>query len=181
MADRADITPEFCRQLLRYDPETGKLWWRARPREMFSSGRLFAAWTVKYEGREAFISLTSDGYRKGQIDRITFRAHRVAWAIVHGAWPDGEIDHINGNPSDNRISNLRVVDAATNNRNLGRRSDNQTGVSGVSFHAKSGRWHARIREAGRFKHLGSFTTKAEAVDARRVAEVEFGYHPNHGR
>lgn len=182
MADRADITPELCRQLLRYDPETGKLYWRERPREMFRDSRGYAAWSARYPGREAFTAL-SRGYRTGKILDVQFFAHRVAWAIVHGAWPapESDIDHINGDGCDNRMANLREVSHLQNGRNIKRPTSNTSGYIGVSWDARKRKWAAYIgaRETRRF--LGYFSTPSEAGQARVAAQLADGYHPNHGR
>jgi len=72
----------------------------------------------------------------GTFMRKTYAAHRVAWFLHHGAWPMGEIDHINGNAQDNRIANLRDVTHKENTRNMKRRSDNTSGITGISYHTK---------------------------------------------
>lgn len=177
MAERADITPELCRQLLRYEPESGKLYWRPRPREMFGTLRSHRTWNTRFAGQEAFTA-TSRGYRVGCIEYVMVKAHRVAWAIHFGEWPD-VIDHINGDPADNRIRNLRSVPQTENLTNLARRSTNVSGVTGV--YRAGNRWSAEIKMAGQKRFLGNFRTLEAAAAARHEAEVEMGFHPNHGR
>lgn len=177
MANRSDITPELCRQLLRYEPETGRLFWKRRPREMFPTDQSWKAWNTRFAEKEA-LTARSRGYRVGAIDYVMVKAHRVAWAIHHGEWPI-VIDHINGDPADNRISNLRNISQAENLKNLGIRSDNKTGFSGIGF--ANGRWTAEIKVSGVKHWLGSFVDRDEAVFARREAEVKFGFHSNHCR
>jgi hypothetical protein len=95
-------------------------------------------------------------------------------------WPEGEIDHINGNRQDNRIENLRDVPRSLNQRNSKLQNNNRSGVSGVFWRAN--RWEARIYlVSGQRKHLGRFKTFEEAVAVRKQAEMECGYHENHGR
>ena len=185
MLDRRP-SPELLRKLLRYETETGKLFWRKRTVDMFRSGRqpaenIFAAWTSRWAGREAFISATGDGYKRGKIGAKPHKAHRVIWAIVHGAWPECEIDHINGDRSDNRIVNLRSVTRQENAKNQKVRSDNMSGVLGVSWNKRDKRWQPYIKANGKNKNLGSFRSKADAIAARKAAEKEHGYHENHGR
>nr|WP_175479900.1 HNH endonuclease signature motif containing protein [Paracoccus homiensis] len=108
------------------------------------------------------------------------QAHRVAWAVIHGRWPNGEIDHINGDRSDNRLANLREVTKRENHRNMAIRSDNTSGVTGVYWAREKGKWAAYIK-ADKMVALGRYDTFAEAVAARRAAEKVLGYHPNHGR
>ncbi|BAK66879.1 conserved hypothetical protein [Sphingobium sp. SYK-6] len=180
MANRSDITPELCRQLLRYEPETGKLFWRKRGMEWFSDRRSYSTWNAKYAGREAFLVRTEDGYLKGLLLRSSFRASRVVWAIVHGVWPKGEIDHINGVKDDNRVANLRDVPRSVNARNRGMRRNNRSGITGVKLDLNSLRWHATIRGNGKNLFLGSFENRVDAIAARKAAEVEFGYSEGHG-
>ena len=186
MAKKPLPTPDELRQLLRYEPDTGKLFWKERPPESFKSdghnGSLSSssAWNTRYAGKEAFTS-KSHGYLSGSLYKRLTRAHRVAWAITHGEWPCGEIDHINGDRSDNRLINLREVTSQENKQNARRRADNTSGVVGVSRCRDSDRWRARIFLAGSELHLGRFGSFEAAVKARKAAEIEFGFHHNHGR
>ncbi|RYD26034.1 MAG: HNH endonuclease [Lysobacteraceae bacterium] len=180
MADRADITPEICRQLVRYDPETGKLWWLERGMEWFTDLRSCASWNSKYAGKEAFWVYTDDGYRKGLLLRVPFRASRLAWAITHGEWPKGEVDHINGIKDDNRICNLRDVVRQVNARNRTLRRDNRSGYNGVGVAETAGKWKATIRGYDKSILLGIYATKAEAVAARQAAQKVLGYSARHG-
>lgn len=98
-------TPELLRKLLRYEPDTGKLYWRERTPDMFEDGRMTArqkcrVWNGKFVGREALKSVTSFGYKFGEINGCRHRAHRVIWAISNGEWPTNQIDHINGDMAD---------------------------------------------------------------------------------
>jgi hypothetical protein len=172
------MTPEQLSELLDYDPATGILTWRERARTLFPSDREHLRWNGRYAGMRAF-TVNSRGYRDGMIFRKMHRAHQVAWAIYYGAWPDGQIDHINGDRDDNRIGNLRVVTRSANCRNTKRRSNNSSGIMGVS--PLKGRWRAYIRDDGKNVHLGIFNTLEEAATARKDAEQRLGYHSNHGR
>jgi hypothetical protein len=163
--------------LMRYDPETGKLYWLERPRVFFKSDKDHKRWNTRYAGNEAF-SPNNNGYLDGMIFRRMYRAHQVAWALHYGEWPKDQIDHINGDRSDNRITNLRVVSRSENCRNTKLRSNSKTGVLGVYRHKH--RWRATIYDGGS-RHIGLFDTFEDAVAARKAAERELGYHPNHGR
>lgn len=178
-------SPEFLRLLLQYNPETGKLFWLKRTPDMFSAdGRSAehrcANWNSNFAGKEAFTCL-AHGYLLGTIFNRPMKAHRVIWAIYYGAWPDDEVDHINGCASDNRISNLRDVSHVENGRNTRRHVTNSSGHSGVSWHKTAGKWHARVWGDSGPVHLGLFSDKADATAAVADARAEFGYHPNHGR
>jgi hypothetical protein len=163
------------RKMLAYDPDTGDLTWLAR-RDVKSS------WNTRYAGTPALACVHEDGYRKGRIHRRIVRAHRVAWAMHHGRWPELDLDHINGDRSDNRIANLREVTRAENQRNVRRPSNNKSGVIGVYWSTCRSKWVAEIRDAqGKKKHIGVFDDLSEASSARRDAERAEGYHENHGR
>ena len=174
------IDPELLRQLLRYDPETGKLFWRPRPLEMFKAERDQRRWNSRYAGQEAFASRRAGGYRQGDIFDRTYLTHRIIWAMTHDEWPE-QIDHINGNPADNRLSNLRAVSQSENMRNQRRRTDNASGVTGIHWHKQHSKWHAYIATDNGRVHLGTFETREAAISARQAAERSHGYHQNHGR
>lgn len=163
---------DVLRQLLAYDSETGKLTWLPR-----SNGR--AGWNTQFAGTLALNSLGDQGYRRGAIFDRVFLAHRVIWAMVHGEWPD-QIDHINGDRSDNRLSNLRNVTGLENSRNQRVRS-RISGSIGVHWHNQRQKWQARIGVGGSDIYLGLYSDFDHAVSARKDAESEYGFHTNHGR
>lgn len=169
-----EISIDLLRQLIRYDSKTGKLYWLPRARCHFKTVRNCNAWNTNYAGNECGYS-TNGAYIRLRIFDRNFFAHRVAWAIHHGQWPT-EIDHINGVRTDNRITNLREVTTQQNRQNAAQHSRNTSGVSGVG-RIKNGRWRVRIGA----KHVGYHKTFLSAVKARKRAEQEHGYHPNHGR
>lgn len=179
--DDTTTTPDLLRKLLRYEPDTGKLFWRERPIEMFSADRHMNAWNARYKNREAFTTDNGKGYRKGKIFNKTTKAHRVIWAIHYGSWPDDQIDHINGVSDDNRIKNLRVVTNAENSRNKSMQKNNTSGVMGVYWCKDISKWKAQIQCNGKSIHLGYFTSKDDAIAARADAESKYGFHKNHGR
>lgn len=183
MAKKPLPTPDELRQLLRYEPETGKLFWRERNRTYFQSttpaGKV-RLWNEMNAGREAFTSVDWSGHMYGRILGRHFSTHRVAWAIYYGAWPSGVIDHINGDPTDNRINNLRDVTPLENSRNGPLAPKNTSGVTGVYFNKKSQKWRAYIGLKNKQVNLGMFEDFETAAEARKRAEKELGYHPNHG-
>ena len=174
-------SPELLRKLLRYEPETGKLFWRKRSDCEKTIKMPVATWNKMFSGREAFTAMDAWGYKVGKIYGIQYKSHRVVFAICNLRWPISEIDHINGNRSDNRIENLREVTRQQNQRNVRLKSTNTTGHCGVGWDKSSGKWRASIGHFETFRYLGSFATKADAISARKKAEIEMGYHPNHGR
>lgn len=180
MAERELPTPEELRQLLRYEPETGKLYWLRRTRGIDPNDRRRRAFNAQFAGKEAFTA-KQHGYRIGTIFGHPARAHRVIWTLVHGEWPPHHIDHINGQRDDNRLCNLRCATHAQNARNKARRVDNSSGRTGVRLEKRTGRWEARIRVDGCHIHLGTFKRFEDAVAAREASEIEHDFHPNHDR
>jgi HNH endonuclease/AP2 domain len=103
-------------------------------------------------------------------------ASRLAWFYVHGVWPDGQVDHINGDHTDNRLSNLRVLTNAQNAQNRSRaRRNNSTGLLGVSYDKRDDRYRARIMVDGRMVSLGYYPTAHEAHAAYLKAKAAL--HP----
>jgi hypothetical protein len=177
-------TAQQARELLGYDPETGILRWKPRPLSSFPNVRIAKSWNAKHAGKVAgSVTASTARYKRKQVWLKTkaYYAHRVAWLITHGEWPAGQIDHINGDATDNRIANLRVVDHTTNMRNTRLPKGNTSGVIGVSWRKDTNKWGARIQVNGKYRSLGYFTDFDDAVAARKAAEVVHGYHPNHGR
>lgn len=186
MAEKELPPVELLHKILRYEPETGKLFWRHRPVEMFSDGkfsaeRAAAMWNGRFAGKEAFTAKTADGYPNGRFAGVTYRAHRVVWAMCKGKPPMRHIDHINGDRADNRIKNLRDVSNHENTKNRFRRQDNTSGAVGVVWKKQAQKWTAKIGVAGKTLHLGYFESFEAAQAARQTAEVEHGFHANHGR
>jgi hypothetical protein len=104
-----------------------------------------------------------------------FLAHRLAWLMVNGDWPENEIDHINGNKCDNSIKNLRHVSRLQNARNIKLRIDNSSGLSGLGL-LPYGSWRVRIGT----NHVGCYKTKNEAIAARSKFLCDNGYTHRHG-
>ncbi len=171
------------------DAATGALTWKAREAKHFSATEKqsaehkAASWNRRLAGRPALAYVDRRyGYLTGALFDRHVSAHRVVYALAHGKWPDGEVDHINGNPADNRPSNLRDVSHRENQRNMKRPRNNTSGTSGVIFDSTNGKWVARISANGKVnRHVGCFVEKSDAVAARKAAESLHGYHPNHGR
>lgn len=173
------LCPETLRELVAYDPETGKFTWRERTEKHFPDENVRNGFNTRYANQPAFITKCTHGYMRARIFTQFLKAHRVAWAITHGEWPD-HIDHINGDRADNRLCNLRSVTKAENAKNLRMNAKNKSGVTGV-YWAKVGHWRASIRVNGKTHILKSTSSFEEAVKARKAAEIKFGFHPNHGK
>jgi len=167
-------------EYFKYDPETGHLYLKERPRSEFSP--LCYGRHIKRIGKLAG-SPNKQGYIKVIVDGTYYSAHRIVWLICFGeypAYPAYEIDHINGDRSDNRIANLRKVTKSDNQRNAGKRVNNTSGVHGVNWKPRynsipgDGRWVARIWKGPRHIYLGQFRSLREAEIARKAAERVLG-------
>ena len=138
-------------------------------------------WNTVWAGKEAFTAIDGKGYRHGSLDYTYVRYHRVLWALSHGRWPNGEIDHIDGDRLNNALPNLREATPSQNQKNKIRPKNNTSGHLGVSWYKPYGKWRVWVQVDGRQKHLGYFDALADAVAARSRAEARYGYHENHGR
>lgn len=185
MAKKNLPSPEDLRQLLIYEPETGKLFWKPRDVSWFAGNRNTPeqnckTWNTRHAGKEA-CATPQRGYKIGNVLNCLILAHRAAWAIHYGKWPDETIDHINGNRSDNRIVNLRDVSHHENMKNVRTPVTNTSGHIGVTLFKPNGKWVAGIKVNGKRLYLGYFDTIEEAVAVRKAAEAKYGFHPLHGR
>lgn len=181
MAKKPLPSPEVLRQLLRYEPDTGKLFWRERGPGWFDQGlrhtpgQKMRQWNSRYAGTEAFTSKDAHGYLVGAIFNVKYKSHRVAWAMVSGEWPTGDVDHINCDRSDNRLSNLRLATRAQNMQNRGATRRNTTGLKGVCWDSGRKKWLAQIKINGRNTYLGRHDTPEQAHAAYlRAADLEHG-------
>lgn len=172
-------TPEQLRQLLRYEPDTGKLFWLPRPESMFKKPRRGKSWNTQNANKEAFKAF-GKRYKVGCIFRRSYLAHRVAYAVYHGHWPKEQIDHINGDGFDNRITNLREASPTENMRNKRMHKTNTSGHNGVYFCDTNKNWRSFIYIGNKRKDLGRFTNIEDAIAARKAAEEGHGFTERHG-
>lgn len=146
------------RHALRYDADTGRFFWRQRRGNV-------------PEGAETGLCGNARGYRIiGWRNRL-YVAHRLGWALYHGKWPEQDIDHINGDRSDNRIGNLRLATRSENMQNAKTPVHNSSGYRGVHWHAKAKKWRAVIWKDKRPYHLGFFDAVTDAAEAYRAAKL----------
>lgn len=164
---------------LTYNPETGLFIWNRRE-ELARGDKSF---NTRFSGKECG-RINTNGYRvicfrhEGTLHIL--KAHRLAWMIAHGKLSDGVIDHINRNPSDNRISNLRDVSRAINQRNSSMQRNNTSGVTGVSWCKHKGQWRATACVDGRKRHAGYFSCIHESEAAIKAFRAKHGYTKHHG-
>lgn len=168
------LTADYLREALEYYPNTGVFTWKRRPESHFMTARAMSVWNTKFAGKTAG-SIKPDGYVIIKVNGTFYGAHRLAWLHTHGEIPN-IVDHINRNPSDNRISNLRNVGYSENIINSPNRSDNTSGVKGVTWHEPAKKWQARICFNSHRISLGLFSELESAKKAREAAELQlYGY------
>jgi hypothetical protein len=159
------LTQERLKELLHYDKETGIFTWLNSPRNNVSTGSV--------AGR-----IDKKGYVRIVYQTKPYLAHWLAWFFVYNKWPDNELDHINGNPTDNRISNLRDVTRKQNMENKKIYKTNKSGYSGVTWHSRDKKWNVRIGHYGKRISLGYFDNLDEAIAVRIKAENKTYTHNN---
>jgi hypothetical protein len=147
------ITQEFAREYLRYEPDTGSLYWTKKASDK----------TVV--GKKAGWQRSKNGYRQvGFMGQIIYE-HRLIWLFVNGSFPDGQIDHKNGVKDDNRYENLRHATSSQNLVNIGAKRDNTSGAKNVHWCNRSSKWIAKAKIYGKTHYAGSFDCFQAAVIA----------------
>jgi hypothetical protein len=158
---RPRLTRARLRELLRYNQRTGEFRWRKESPHV-DKGQLAGC-------------LDRERYWVIWIGRRHYPAHQLAWLYMMGAWGRPTIDHRDGNPANNRWSNLRLATPSQNNTNRRRPRHNTSGFKGVSFDSRAGKWKATICKEGRTMCLGSFLTPQAAHRAYvKAARKVFG-------
>lgn len=165
-----NLTAEYVRSRVRYSPDTGELVWH-RDKYKYLNGQ-----------KVGYLHRTNDRYAalRCTLGGQSYMVHRLIWLYMTGEVPDGEVDHIDHNPLNNKFSNLRLVDRLANNRNAKKRVDNTSGVTGV--YKNRNRWEVFIGsgKAGKSIYIGSYKDFEEAVSARLTAQDHYGYDNTHG-
>lgn len=153
-ANENPLTREYVAALLSYNKITGVFRWKECT---FKSNQWNAAWAGKEAG-----SLHHTGYIYIGINGRLYGAHRLAWLLVFGEWPEFEIDHKRGNRADNRISELRPASRPQNGMNRGAYKNNSSGFKGVCWHKRIKKWTARIQVGNKMVNLGYFLHPQDA-------------------
>lgn len=175
MTARILPSQDYFRQCLVYHAESGRLWWRKRPRDHFVSHRAFRVF-CGFIGKEAGTLNVVDGYYRISLDGRSLLAHRVIWKWVTGQEPPG-VDHRNRVRDDNRWGNLRAATAAQQAQHRKSRSDKKRpeALKGTSRHSQQ--WKAEIVANGKRVYLGVFSTEelahAAYCEAAREMHGEF--------
>ena len=154
------ITHKELKELLSYDPDTGDFWWKES-----APGR-----TTKKPAGGISKGRHVGQYRQLMIDGKKYMASHLAWFYVHGEWPEHEMDHINHNPLDDRITNLRPCTHSENQANKRIQKNNTSGVKGVTWVKSRNRWQVAVGRKGGF--VGQYKTIEEAMEAYEKASRE---------
>lgn len=155
MADEI-LSAQQLRERLSYDPETGVL----RRRR-----------AIRGSAANSIVGCDSGrGYIKVAVHGRRYYAHRLIWLWMTGQWPDADVDHINGNPSDNRWVNLRAATRSQNLQNLIHKPAGASGVRGVTWDARNQRWRAQLRVNKTYVDVGRFESIEDAERAYLAAK-----------
>ena len=154
---------EELRRVLDYSPETGEFRWKVA----FANNRIKA-------GSLAGNVNKSNGRLQVKFQGKNYLSHRLAWLLTYGKWPDEVIDHIDGDPLNNRLANLRDVTSFVNSQNQRKpMSNNKSGYLGVCWDRSNNKFKAQIGLDGKLKQLGYFLTPEEAHDVYLAAKRKF--------
>jgi len=148
----AIITQNRLKELLFYCPDAGVFSWVAPTSRRVAKGDVAGA-------KDHY------GYVVIRLDRILYKAHRLAWLYEYGEMPDGGLDHINRIKSDNRIANLRIANQSENMQNL-------EGMRGIRWDFGRKKWRVQIKTNYKNKFIGRFDALADAIKAREQAKKE---------
>jgi hypothetical protein len=174
------ITQEYLKECLSYDETTGNFTWIERPSHHFNSNVVKRQCNSKHAGKKAG-TIGTKGYIQIMVGSRLYEGHRLAWLFVYGVFPQNQIDHIDGDRAFNAIVNLRDVTHAENGKNQKLKKNNTSGKTGVYWYNQTSKWLAQIGSGDKRIHLGYFDIFEDAVIAREAAEIEHGFHKNHGR
>lgn len=156
------LSQERAKEVIDYDPETGYTYWKV------TKGKMIAG--------ERAGHLNIGGMRYVSVDGKSYKEHRLIWLYTYGYMPKHYIDHINCDPSDNRLENLREATAGENSQNKRKASCiNKCGYLGVAYKTRKKKYTAQITVGGVTYHLGTFTDPQEAHEAYLKAKKEL--HP----
>ena len=176
---RDRLTQTELKEFMHYCPDTGIFTWKPRSRSLFKTGRDCDAWNSTYSGKPSGCINGVSGYMQIGINYVVHKAHRLAFLYVYGYMPK-EVLHDDQNPSNNKIDNLSDGTHAQNMKNRARNSNNKSGVTGVCWHKGSEVWQAQITVDDKRIYLGSSKDKDAVIKIRKDAEIEYGFHKNHG-
>lgn len=153
--------------LFSYDPETGEIT-RLVYRSHFRKGTIAG-------------KIDTHGHRQITVNGKAYMAHRLAWYLHYGEWPEKHLDHINGDRDDNRVTNLRLASRSQNGRNRKLNKNNTSGIKGVIWDKRDRKWMVRVMHNCKSHYGGRFKNLYDAAKAvRELREKLHGEFCNHG-
>ena len=169
---------EELNELFRYEPETGKLYWRLRPCKNIKPGD-----EVGWVWSKTSKSGTIDGpYIRVGVHGKEYRAHRIIYKMIHGDFDESlVIDHIDGDSLNNRPDNLRAVTQSVNRRNSIKRRNNTSGITGVSWDKANQKWMVQVRLNNKGTTLGRYHDKEDAAKVVEEYRKANGFTDRHGK
>lgn len=165
------ITQECLRRLISYCPHTGLFIWKTTGKGRSLDRTCGHVWTNRENGKN---------YHKIKVCRKEYFAHRLAFLYMTGCFPDGEVDHKDGNGLNNKWDNLRDVTTQENGKNRRLNARNKSGHLGVRWEPDRNKYRATIRVDKHLVYLGQFSDLESAIAVRKAAEIQYGFHENHG-
>jgi hypothetical protein len=153
------LTQDYLKSLLRYEPRSGQFFW------LVDKGRVGAGDKAGTTSRRGYVDIKIDGR--------SYLAHRLAWLYMTGEFPIHEIDHINGNPSNNRWTNLREGTHSQVTRPHRTYKSNISGHSGVHWRKDADKYRVRITVNNQRISIGHYSDFKEACGARAKAEKQY--------
>lgn len=163
---------EYLHECFLYDAASGHLIWKARPLHHFKNETGMKCVNARMAGLRAQSSLNGRYYITS-INSKFYLCHRIVWCMHYGYWPDGDIDHINGNKLDNRIENLRFVDRSQNMSNVGMQKNNKSGFIGVFWASRTRKWQAVVAHKKKNIYIGTFDCPVQAAKAYNEAVLKY--------
>lgn len=179
------LTQSLLKELVNYDPKTGIMIWKKRKLHHFKNHSYLNVFNSQFAGKMVG-SVCNYGYLQTTISvssldiTINTKVHRLAWFYMYGSFPIG-IDHINGNPLDNRLINLREADQELNNKNLKKPSHNTSGLAGVHFDKSRNKWQVQVKIKGKRVFCKRYSCLLDAAAALFSFRKNNGFSIRHGR
>ena len=170
MSKNVAVDVDAISRLFSYSPDSGRITWRVINNQ--HCGKRAGSIKADRNGKR---------YVRVRVGKRIIAGHVIAWFFHTGDWLPGQIDHINGDGTDNRIENLRLASNAENMKNKRLMENNTSGFCGVVYHSRDKVWEARININGRRVNLGRFRDRSGAIAARIKANEQHGFHKNHGQ
>lgn len=165
------LTYEEAKQAFDIDPDIGILLWKIKASKKTKPGSIAGCAKKNRSHKTPCYAVRYKG--------VDYQAHRIAWLLYYGTWPEKDIDHINHNGLDNRKINLRSVTCSENNKNRPLLVNNKSGYNGIRI-VSGNKFMVRINVNKQEYYLGTFKNKSEAIKARKMANIFFNFHQNHG-